>query len=711
MGWLNKLANEAKYAHDINYLGPAYVQAEQAAKELESEGKTEEAKEIRAAILDNTINAAMTAGLAKGVLGAGKALLRKQLMPTIRLGAGMAGGIGGMYVGDKLVHTLSDGKYDTWGDMIQDKTKGIVTPTLAYLSDPLVILGGFAGGWGANKAYTGTKRGKIDVLSGALDGMIDNAKLDPSFIDQAAFLGKFGWGPKQTVSYRHGSDKPDLKVFEPKFDRWDVKHGASPYQYFVTDQTTPVNRNNMMDLRPMQYTGELVFEKPMVQVGEIRVKGPDGRTIKNTSRNQLIARARQQGADGYLMQGIEDNKVPNQNVVVRFIGAEGEAVQGKPATVEWYGPTMGKTTAAKTNPNLVDIDPLLKPIRLKHAERLGLKISDPKVSADPTYKQEVADFVLEWRANPENQGKTLVASTKHLLAPEYNIQFANEPAIPEFEVFADRNKTRGFKETDEQLRAWYNSILEQGRDLVTDNRFVSDIKSGTRAAKISEAERLGIPKGTKYYTKEENIAFRNQINDFAKKYGYEPIGDEVTDPEVLERYARSLIKRHNTFYRGVELNPQEPNLSLEDMATHAPGGGAGELYITPYQSVAAMYGEPVEILKPYKLGADRTRWFNEGDFQIYTAGGRRDMHLWENKKGIAAPWLTSETFEGKSDWIYKPHVETELTGRNQQFIPISVQYRNIHPHLQPLDRVGSLAVPTTAFYKSGGKLNYLNLMK
>jgi hypothetical protein len=77
-----------------------------------------------------------------------------------------------------------------------------------------------------------------------------------------------------------------------------------------------------------------------------------------------------------------------------------------------------------------------------------------------------------------------------------------------------------------------------------------------------------------------------------------------------------------------------------------------------------MYGEPVEILRPYKLGADRTRWFDEGDFQIYTAGGRRDMHLWEDKKGIAAPWLRSEVFEGKADWIYKPRVETELTGRN-----------------------------------------------
>jgi hypothetical protein len=172
---------------------------------LESEGKTEEAKEIRAAMLDSTIDGAMMAGLGNGLWGAGKALLRKQLAPIIRLGAGMAGGIGGMYAGDKLVHTLSDGKYDTWGDMIQDKTKGIVTPTLAYLSNPLAILGGFAGGWGANKAYTGTKRGKLDVLSGALDGLIENTKLGPSFIDQAAFLGKFGWAPKQKIRYRHGS--------------------------------------------------------------------------------------------------------------------------------------------------------------------------------------------------------------------------------------------------------------------------------------------------------------------------------------------------------------------------------------------------------------------------------------------------------------------------------------------------------------------------
>ena len=308
-------------------------------------------------------------------------------------------------------------------------------------------------------------------LARAMNKNIRNTTLQPTVADEAVLRGQLGWAPKQTIPYRHGSKQADLKTFVPKHDRWDVvTHGADPNMYFVTDQSTPVSAANMMDLRPYQYTGSIVAEKPMVQVGDFNIAG------KNATRNQLIARARQQGADAYLLQDIVDNKVPHQNVVARFIGPEGEAVQGGAASIKWYGPTMGKTTAAKTNPNLVDIDPLLKPIRAKHAERLGLKTSDPKVSSDPAYKQEVADFVLEWRANPKNQGKTLVASTKHLLDPQYKVEFANEPSIPDFETFAARNKARGFKETDEQLRAWYNSIFEQGRDLNIDNRFVLDIE-------------------------------------------------------------------------------------------------------------------------------------------------------------------------------------------------------------------------------------------
>jgi hypothetical protein len=85
-----------------------------------------------------------------------------------------------------------------------------------------------------------------------------------------------------------------------------VTHGADPNMYFVTDQSTPVSASNMMDRRAYQYTGNIIAEKPMVQIGEIKPAG-----VKNNSRNQLIARARQQGADTYIMQGIEDNQVPN----------------------------------------------------------------------------------------------------------------------------------------------------------------------------------------------------------------------------------------------------------------------------------------------------------------------------------------------------------------------------------------------------------------
>lgn len=585
MGWLNTLVDEAKFAHDINYLGPAYVQAEQAAKQLESEGKTEEAKEIRATMLDSTVDAAMMAGLGKGLWGAGKALFRKQLAPIIRLGAGMAGGIGGMYAGDKLVHTLSDGKYDTWGDMIQDKTKGAIGSTLAHLSNPLAILGGFAGGWGANKAYTGTKRGKLDVLSGALDGLIENTKLGPSFIDRAAFLGKFGWAPKQTIPYRHGSKQADLKTFVPKHDRWDVvTHGADPYMYFVTDQSTPVSAANMMDRRVYQYTGNIMAEKPMVQIGEIKPAG-----VKNNSRNQLIARARQQGADAYIMQDIEDNQVPNQNIVARFIGPEGEAVQGGATSVKWYGPTMGKTTAAKVSDKLVDIDPLLKPIRAKHAERLGLKISDPKVSADPAYKQEVADFVLEWRANPENQGKTLVASTKHLLDPQYKVEFANEPSIPDFETFAARNKARGFKETDEQLRAWYNSILEQGRELNVDDRYVSTIESGTRSANISEAELAGTPKGDR----NQALAIRQQVEANTKKIiDFLNSNRKIVDGHDIYK-GSGLVHKLRSFLQQNKVDVSK--LSDQDLADlialrqHALRTQSSSRYVVPSESHVRLY--------------------------------------------------------------------------------------------------------------------------
>ena len=58
------------------------------------------------------------------------------------------------------------------------------------------------------------------------------------------------------------------------------------------------------------------------------------------------------------------------------------------------GPTTGKTTYAKNNFNIVDIDPLTKDTRKRVAGELGMDFRDPRVSASPVYQQAVVDDVV-----------------------------------------------------------------------------------------------------------------------------------------------------------------------------------------------------------------------------------------------------------------------------------------------------------------------------
>jgi hypothetical protein len=57
------------------------------------------------------------------------------------------------------------------------------------------------------------------------------------------------------------------------------------------------------------------------------------------------------------------------------------------------GPTAGKTTYAKINPNVVDIDPLTKSIRKQVAKKLGLDFKDSKVSTSTEYQEAIVDMV------------------------------------------------------------------------------------------------------------------------------------------------------------------------------------------------------------------------------------------------------------------------------------------------------------------------------
>lgn len=251
---------------------------------------------------------------------------------------------------------------------------------------------------------------------------------------------------------------------------------------------------------------------------------------------------------------------------------------------------------------------------------------------------------------------------------------------------------------------------------------------GERPSTLTRAERLGIPKGERIpYTEQENIAFRKQINDFANKYGYEPIGEEVIDPEVLERYARSLIKRHNTFYRGTNIPKKgteeynylikqmgKSNPSEQEMYNYMSTHREGELYISPYRNISRDYGTSTEILRPYKLGSDRTKWFDEGNFTIYANGSNRTFENMEGFSGITSPWVSTDKGLGQ--------IQTELTSWNQKFIPVKTDPRGVRESwfIDPIHWMhtthdierGSKNVPTVMYErKNGGKLNYLNYFK
>lgn len=207
---------------------------------------------------------------------------------------------------------------------------------------------------------------------------VKNTNLGTTVFDDAVLQGKVGWAPSQTIKYRHGSDKANLERFVPKVT-WDVeKHGASPFKFFGTEVSSP---RNMMDERPFQYFGSTELKKPMVQIGEFNPQG-----VKNNARNLLVNEARRRGADGYYLQNIADNKAKNQNVLIKFIGQEGEPV-GKPTSINNetpellnIGPFIKKhytTTNLRQylNRNLIDI-----PDRMPH---FGPQIEQMKSFLDP----------------------------------------------------------------------------------------------------------------------------------------------------------------------------------------------------------------------------------------------------------------------------------------------------------------------------------------
>ena len=325
-------------------------------------------------------------------------------------------------------------------------------------------------------------------------------------------LLNIGWAPKQTIGVTRAGEYDNL--FYP--NRYDVVHGnANPFGVWLQGKVgTPKPglkaqiARNVMANRPAQYRGTVTLGKPIASVGEVSDRDALSRIIEGT------------GADGIIYNNVYDNGFNNNQVIHSFVKPELVDIN-KPAVVKYYGPTMGKSFAAKSNPNLIDLDTWGMPEYNQLAKKYGYKdwremILSDKGDYNQEYKTLIKDQIRRIQADPQYNGKTIVVSNASLLKPDSGITFANTPLIPERNILAFRNHQRHPWESIEHGKQWWDSLQQKGTPLTIDNRFISDIeltpgnttlfntsfspKGRTsyaffeRPSKLSEAERLGIPK-------------------------------------------------------------------------------------------------------------------------------------------------------------------------------------------------------------------------
>ena len=120
MGWLDKLGENIKYAHTVNYLGPAYYVTGQTKEALREQGKEDEARKIEKAEAVGTIGGAI-AGL---TLGSGIPLLTRGIsafrtaFPKVATGIDLvltADGVRNLATKNGIQKTINYAKEGNWG--------------------------------------------------------------------------------------------------------------------------------------------------------------------------------------------------------------------------------------------------------------------------------------------------------------------------------------------------------------------------------------------------------------------------------------------------------------------------------------------------------------------------------------------------------------------------------------------------------------------
>lgn len=133
---------------------------------------------------------------------------------------------------------------------------------------------------------------------------------------------------------------------------------------------------------------------------------------------------------------------------------------GNTAQVKYYGPTMGKTTAAKTNKNLVDFDDVVRDDIEAAAKKAGLGVREYKKQGSEEYHNLLLDAIYKWRNDKRNVGKTLVVSNAVLAKDKI---YDNTPMLPRKDAFVYRQVKRTRPKLS-QIGVSFNNILNKTID-------------------------------------------------------------------------------------------------------------------------------------------------------------------------------------------------------------------------------------------------------
>ena len=151
----------------------------------------------------------------------------------------------------------------------------------------------------------------IGDLLGFGAGKALNHFIDLDIIKKAFKDGRLRIGEPTTYTAYHQSDNPITQFTFPYKKRWDVvTHGADPNAAFFTVDNPAAS--GFLSKRPYTSKFDVTVQKPLIQTGEI-----NGAT-KNSMRNKIVKRARKLGADGVLFDGIADNQLQNQKILMAF---------------------------------------------------------------------------------------------------------------------------------------------------------------------------------------------------------------------------------------------------------------------------------------------------------------------------------------------------------------------------------------------------------